>query len=669
MIYDQIKLEKNYNGLSIKCFSCDQKGHLSHNCPLIHYIPDPEKICRVYEFNPGQKNRREIIRNPAKASNALSSKNETISAYQKFQKVLKELYEDLDNNDSFAQNSDKDSNSSRGSDEDLKEVSPIEMKNSTKSNFNISALKTNNSQKFNPRITLKKVGNDNEKDNENLIENVREPENNYQTDNEMKDINEIFFESNGVERLKNNENRKTDESLKTIEIPSIKKFNDLIINTGISKSACIKINQEKKRHELKMKEFPELNSLNSNSLPENQQIKDGNKIIRSISPEKEDKNEFQFMEPNKNNNFSMSFEMQQLELNENFLIDQKFDDEISKTKKQDNFFDIPHQTSDDLIHFNPQIKTQLFSFELLEGFLPKPIKKMPEFERNEEENNNKIIISPNAVKSTRNKSIFRTKNNIQIKKKSTELTPTTTPTPKVLKKKKSFLDFAKSPLLKLPIFNFESPMIQKTKTLDSSKIQVSEKNKNIETETMAQLSHNTMDIQKNDENFLENLEIDKVANFKNYYPENNIKNIINRMVKAKKKLSLENVRRNPKKHHLTRHFKQYFNKIDMENLSKTNFKSNKIIPKTPSSLNVTPLKKLSENSPQKNSLTPSQNKRPSNIFTTNHNKKNFFQHSFNEITFYDVVYEVMTNKELRKDLLIEKMESKKKKSNNRMKKK
>lgn len=74
MIYDQINLENNYNALSIKCYSCEQKGHLSSQCPLIHYVPDRERIVKGHVFDPGQNQRFDVLRNPAKSSNALSSK-------------------------------------------------------------------------------------------------------------------------------------------------------------------------------------------------------------------------------------------------------------------------------------------------------------------------------------------------------------------------------------------------------------------------------------------------------------------------------------------------------------------------------------------------------------------------------------------------------------------
>ena len=50
MIKDQMVLYENYFPLKLHCYSCNQIGHLTHQCPLIHFIADKEKIIKKYNF-------------------------------------------------------------------------------------------------------------------------------------------------------------------------------------------------------------------------------------------------------------------------------------------------------------------------------------------------------------------------------------------------------------------------------------------------------------------------------------------------------------------------------------------------------------------------------------------------------------------------------------------
>ena len=69
MIKDQILLYENLNSLRLRCFSCNQLGHLSNTCALIHYIPDQEKIIKTHNFQIDQE-RGNYFRNKFK-QNAL----------------------------------------------------------------------------------------------------------------------------------------------------------------------------------------------------------------------------------------------------------------------------------------------------------------------------------------------------------------------------------------------------------------------------------------------------------------------------------------------------------------------------------------------------------------------------------------------------------------------
>ena len=50
MIHDQIVFYENYLPLKVRCFSCNQLGHLANQCHLIHFIADKEKVIKKHNF-------------------------------------------------------------------------------------------------------------------------------------------------------------------------------------------------------------------------------------------------------------------------------------------------------------------------------------------------------------------------------------------------------------------------------------------------------------------------------------------------------------------------------------------------------------------------------------------------------------------------------------------
>ena len=46
MIKDNIKLNKNYEDLFLRCPLCNDKYHFAVNCAKVHYIPDRELILK-----------------------------------------------------------------------------------------------------------------------------------------------------------------------------------------------------------------------------------------------------------------------------------------------------------------------------------------------------------------------------------------------------------------------------------------------------------------------------------------------------------------------------------------------------------------------------------------------------------------------------------------------
>lgn len=50
MIKDSLLLNEDQNFIRAKCFSCNRYSHEISHCPLLHYVPDKEKIIKKFEF-------------------------------------------------------------------------------------------------------------------------------------------------------------------------------------------------------------------------------------------------------------------------------------------------------------------------------------------------------------------------------------------------------------------------------------------------------------------------------------------------------------------------------------------------------------------------------------------------------------------------------------------
>lgn len=64
MLRDNLLL-KNSKVIKLNCFSCGRKTHQIKTCPLIHYVPDKEKIIKQYEYCYNQE-RKKILRKKKK---------------------------------------------------------------------------------------------------------------------------------------------------------------------------------------------------------------------------------------------------------------------------------------------------------------------------------------------------------------------------------------------------------------------------------------------------------------------------------------------------------------------------------------------------------------------------------------------------------------------------
>lgn len=86
MIRDSLLLNNDQNFIRSKCFSCNRYTHQISQCPLLHYMPDKEKIIKKAEFYNDQE-RKLFFR---RAKNRFRFNNVKYSAHEIQKKIEKE---------------------------------------------------------------------------------------------------------------------------------------------------------------------------------------------------------------------------------------------------------------------------------------------------------------------------------------------------------------------------------------------------------------------------------------------------------------------------------------------------------------------------------------------------------------------------------------------------
>jgi len=155
----------------------------------------------------------------------------------------------------------------------------------------------------------------------------------------------------------------------------------------------------------------------------------------------------------------------------------------------------------------------------------------------------------------------------------------------------------------------------------------------------------------NDESDLLN-SFDKMYNFKSYFPDGNLFNIITAINLREKKRKREQYKKNH--NNLVEYFKRAkTKKFSIMSNKKMSQAKNKILPDDQRLVMSPGVMSFDKN--ERNSA----NRTVSNIFRDKVDGKSFFQKN-KKISFYDVVFQILTNKELRKNL--QDLKEKKKKS-------
>lgn len=96
MIKDQITLLKNYNSLGVRCFSCQEPGHLIRECYRLHYVVDQERIIKSTK---GGEPKKVLLK--SRNSHVLRARNERFNARRDIVMVVEAREKYLNQNEEF----------------------------------------------------------------------------------------------------------------------------------------------------------------------------------------------------------------------------------------------------------------------------------------------------------------------------------------------------------------------------------------------------------------------------------------------------------------------------------------------------------------------------------------------------------------------------------------
>jgi len=594
MIRDQIILQKNYNSIGVKCFGCKQNDHATPDCSYLHFIPDRDRIIKIYVFNPQQKERRKFKRKPHQGHNALGLKIPIKMSCLKFREYLKQNHFHLmeeDKSDFF----------SLASLEDITEKDVIEYEK-YRTFLNLEEEKRQSPLLNVPSLNLERP----------FISITK-----IKDDNNFEEVQETQIHTIDVEKpLLNSYREKENEPMHTQSHDSnkqIKLFRNptsLSIDTSNSKSNEIIMRMKNRSYSSQYKEEDKMSftppkrvqekkkppETNSNfSIDSNSNSRKGSMIFNFDGI---DLTSFNAKKGKQNTIDSFgSFAFKQRKRNKK----QKMPTDCLKQKSiQNSIFQNPISLGKQKSMMEHDQKQQ---YENPLHEISKDYREMEE--KNEQnKNNNKIT------------NLLPVMGNIIFEK------PKQQPNKSALLKKRNGSDEfdTRSPLLKHPVFGDTS------KNDDKTIAEISSRKDNINS-----------DLEKDDE-FRENkgMLFETVRNFKNYFPKNNVKEVILKIVRYRRMIAQKKEKTRKK----TRKFKEFVFEKNRE--IRKSFNGNKILPIVESvGGDILSSSRIS---------TPKMHdRRASNIFIERSNTLNFFKKAI-KYTFYDIVYEVLNNKDLRKSL-------------------
>lgn len=595
MIRDQIILEKNFKSIGLKCFSCNQNTHITLDCPYIHYIPDKDRIIKVHTFSPEQKERFYFQRNPSRSLNARSDKIQIKIAQMRIKDEFKELHhteEDLLYVDSF-QSYEEPTEKEISEYEKFKSLQNID---ESKQENDPTSLNLINNETGIKTITMIK---DNLDENNNQNQKEEHKENNVE--NSEKSLSHIK-NSPKIFRLATNLSIQTNSIKKKILNKDLQQNRNS--NNKIKFKRGQSVSSEKTNKEENIDNETNIDTASKINIIKKRGYSNDSKISGSMffPCDNFDVNGFNNMSCHNNNSRNHSF-------NEiiPFNLDGNFQEKRKRSEESLQKIQITSSHSNQMNLFDEDKKK------------PEPVLKK-KFTSNMDEkiNGNLTPLYPSKLKR---KETYSYLNNpptlvLDIPQRSESIKKVRLPEES---------DYLRSPMLKTSFFG--DRMNDNREEIDNKK----KENINEVKETLEYYSENI------------GAPFEIVKNFKNYYPQNNIKEIMIQMLKYRRKKFVQN--RKDKKRRTTRKFTNYFNKEKKnERTLKNSHNSNKIFPAGAMefSLDTNHL-----NSPK---IQKIQDRRASNIFMERSVTMNFFKKPAIKYTFYDIVYEVLNNKDLRKQL-------------------
>ena len=96
MMQDQILYYENYFPLKLRCFSCNQLGHMAGQCHLLHFMADREKVIKTFNFYVDQE-RNPKHRRKNRKQNALKFKKALFNTSKKIKEMIKKEKDELKN--------------------------------------------------------------------------------------------------------------------------------------------------------------------------------------------------------------------------------------------------------------------------------------------------------------------------------------------------------------------------------------------------------------------------------------------------------------------------------------------------------------------------------------------------------------------------------------------
>ena len=166
MIRDQIMLYDNLFPLKIRCFCCNQIGHLAHNCTLVHFQPDKEKVIKKFNFYLDQERKSDYQRKQIK-QNSLKIKQYIELETKQIQRILKG---DIDNKVL------KDSSSNSSSEVSLENIEETETEEASQEKLRRINDRTSFEEPLNsfPKLSSSSNLNKTDESNYNLLKNLNQ---------------------------------------------------------------------------------------------------------------------------------------------------------------------------------------------------------------------------------------------------------------------------------------------------------------------------------------------------------------------------------------------------------------------------------------------------------------------------------------------------------------